>query len=300
MDETNQMNKLELSEPEMNEPEFNEKAELDRLQSAYKKIIKVLTPFTSLKSGSPDLLEKMQRALKGLPPGEILAATVNDLGRETKVFLERLRREWVHRFREIETRFIKQAREQGVPVQEQDRGWRVGKLEIQVKREQYQVQISYNHEVIIPWSVVRSESELGRLIDKANAGLENMALPEGWLGEIFWRAFQRWLGTSGERESRSYAPILDFYRQVRMELVESELREGKPDRKLRYADFPRWAFLYNVDRYRTISATLPPERRLGFESGSQREVAQGKGMTINGLDARGDYKKVCYVVSARP
>jgi hypothetical protein len=57
---------------------------------------------------------------------------------------------------------------------------------------------------------------------------------------------------------------------------------------------PLWAFLYNIDRYRVLAGEAVSPR-LGFQSCAMREVQDGRGVTINGLDAAGDYRRVCYV-----
>jgi hypothetical protein len=91
-------------------------------------------------------------------------------------------------------------------------------------------------------------------------------------------------------------PLVDFYRQLRLTLVRRDLGQ-RPDKKLSYVEFPQWAFLYNLDRYRSLSSNIPRETRLVVQTGSQQET-QRFGMITDGLDARQDYKVVCYVLHA--
>lgn len=84
-----------------------------------------------------------------------------------------------------------------------------------------------------------------------------------------------------------------------MALVRHELEGQPPDRKLRWGELPRWAFLYNLDRYRALGAAVPEARRLGLQTGSQQE-SRGFGMVVNGLDAQQDYKTMSFVVPAAP
>ncbi len=285
-----------------NDSTFYEKSGLLSLQDRFRRIVRLFETFTKIKPNSPDLLERIEKALEMLPATETIGKTIDELRGETRAFLEQARQERVRAFRSIEADFIRNARSQGTPVRELDNAWRVGMLEVKVKRDQFKVAFFYNHEPVVSWFPVGSAGDFENLVEKARALLEKAAIPQEILVEVFWDAYN---------QARSYhlktnvsiiddVPILDFYREVRIALLRHELQGQKPDKKVRYADLPRWAFLYNLDRYRALAPSIPPEKKLGFQSGSQREVAQGKGLVINGLDAREDYKVVCYVVPARP
>lgn len=285
-----------------NENTFKEKDELLSLQAKFRKLISMFEAFTKVKPNDNDVLDKIEKALKMFPEEDTIGKTINELRKETQTFLDQARRERVRKFKRIEAEFIKNAQNEGKPVTELDNGWRVGMLEIKVKRDQFRVCFLYNHEILIPWSPVGSREDFEKLAKKASELLEKAALPEQILPEVFWNGYSeaRLSCTEGKELSSHAVPILDFYRGIRIALFRYELKGQKPDKKARYAEFPRWAFLYNLDRYRAIAPSIPPEKRLGFQSGSQREVSQGKGVVINGLDAREDYKVVCYVVPARP
>ena len=86
----------------------------------------------------------------------------------------------------------------------------------------------------------------------------------------------------------------DLYRAFRVALVERELKQGRPDKKLAWAECPKWAFLYNLDRYRQLGSTAG-EERLTFETGSQQDQVNGLGMTLNGLSQEQEYKVCCWV-----
>jgi len=86
--------------------------------------------------------------------------------------------------------------------------------------------------------------------------------------------------------------MLDFYKEVRIALIRNCLVK-KPTSKIdKYLDFPLWAFLYNLDIYRSLE--IPIEQKLGFQTGSQ--VESSKGLVINGLNPQDDYKVMCYVI----
>jgi len=85
---------------------------------------------------------------------------------------------------------------------------------------------------------------------------------------------------------------------VRVALVRRELAREQPDKKLRWGELPRWAFLYNLDRYRALGAAAPDAGRLGLQTGSQQE-SRTIGVVVNGLDAHQDYKTMCFIVPVR-
>ena len=123
------------------------------------------------------------------------------------------------------------------------------------------------------------------------------AYPDDLLARVFWDAYEqeRARRRPGRGARPEAVPLLDFYRGLRVALVRHELEEQQPDKKLRYAELPRWTFLYNLDRYRALGAAVPEARRLGYQTGSQQE-SRTIGVVVNGLDAQQDYKTMCYIV----
>lgn len=275
---------------------MDEKAELRALQAEYRKLGKLFDALGQVKPGNPESLDQLEKRLQALPSGELLGRAVEELRRKTQAFLDRVRHYRSEAFRRIETDFIREVRAREQFVRELDSGWRVGPFEIQVRREQSRVRFLYNHEVMIDWSPVGDGVDLDALQAKAVSMLESAALPEEQLTTVFWEAYQQ-LGRAQERGSE-LVPILDFYREVRVALVRHELQARRPDARLSHTEFPRWAFLYNVDRYRALRSQLDGGR-VGFETGSQQE-SRTKGMVVNGLDPRSDTRVVCYVVATAP
>jgi hypothetical protein len=148
----------------------------------------------------------------------------------------------------------------------------------------------------VSWSPISSEADLEAVVAAAHAKLKGGELTADTRVKVFWKAYE---ALTAERATKhasnpSVVPIGDFYREVRVQLVRNEL-EGQPDRKLRYAEFPTWAFVFNFDRYRAESKGSE-EHRLGVQTGSQAE--RSKAMTMNGLTPGEDYKDFCYVLQA--
>jgi len=271
---------------------MDEKAELQALQSEYRKLGKLFEVLGQVRSGQAETIDQLEKALKGLPAGETLGRAVDDLRSRSRAFVERARHHRAEVFRRIETEFVREARANQQFARELDSGWRIGPLEFAMRREQSRVRVLYNHETLIEWSPVGSRADLDALQARALSMLEKAALPEDVLARVFWDAYQQLCPAGRGTEP---AAMTDFYREVRVALVRCELRERKPDARLLTVEFPRWSFLYNVDRYRATQSAVEG-KRLGFQVGSQQET-RTKGMVINGLDPQQDTRVVCYVIA---
>ncbi|MFA5385204.1 MAG: hypothetical protein WC364_11175 [Eubacteriales bacterium] len=286
-----------MEKTELKTDEINEKTGLRLLQNDFSKIINMLNAITKVVPGRIDSLDKVEAALSKLPAGETLGKSIDESREKINNFINVARRERALSFKRFEADFIRTVREQK-HIREMDQGWRVGALEIQVKREQSQIRFLYNKEVIMGWQPVGNREDVDKAEERALAMLKESELPADVLMEIFWDAYEH-AKESRRKAGEDYTqlvPILDFYREVRLALFRYQLKGKKLDKKLSHADFPRWAFLYNLDHYRLRISDIPEEKRLGFQTGSQKDVSSGMGVVINGLDAREDYKVICYVI----
>ena len=272
---------------------------LPQLQAEFRRLVAPLAAFTKVRPGDPRALERLDAALKRLPPGEALAGALEELRERTARYVEQARRERIAAFRPIEAEYVRAAREQGKQLRERASGWRIDLLELQLQREQARARFLYNREVLVPWSPINNAEDLAQLEGRARAMLERAtaAYPDDLLARVFWDAYEqeRARRRPGRGARPEAVPLLDFYRGLRVALVRHELEEQQPDKKLRYAELPRWTFLYNLDRYRALGAAVPEARRLGYQTGSQQE-SRTIGVVVNGLDAQQDYKTMCYIM----
>lgn len=275
--------------------------ETANIADALDRVKKLLQPFSTLlkvKPGTPDALDAIDEALKRMPPAE----TVGQAWQEARLALESAvdqeRRQRVANFRKIEAEFVTSARSRQEYCREQNDGWRIGPLEFQLKRELAKARALYNHEVVVDWTPIAAPDDLEKLSKRAEAHLASAAFPDEMLLAVFGDAyeFERVCRQKLGKLQPDLVPVLDFYREVRAQIVRFELREKSPDRTLKLVDLPKWKFLYNLDRYRAMAAEIPEARRLALQTGSQREVERGMGVTVNGLESRLDYKTICYVV----
>jgi len=148
------------------------------------------------------------------------------------------------------------------------------------------------------WSPIGKAEDLSSLVSGAIKKLSEWAIPDEDMSEIFWAAYEHLRQTSkGGAGSATRVPLPEFYKEVRVVMTRHELRAGKPDRKLSRSEFPKWAFLHNLDRYRRLVINLPADHRLTLETGSQNDHQKGMSMIVNGLDAKDDYKSYCYVLA---
>ena len=271
------------------------------LQADFRRLAGPLTTLAKVRPSDPKALERLDAALRRLPAGELLGQEVDQLRERASRFLDEARRARVAAFRPLEAEYVRTAREQGKQLRERANGWRIDMLALELQREQARARFLYNREVLVPWSPVGGAEDLARLEERARALLEKAAYSDDMLREVFWNAYERARARrqQGRKGREETVPILDFYRAVRVALVDYELADEKPDKRLRYGELPRWAFLYNLDRYRAQAAGMPEARRLGLQTGSQQE-SRTIGVVVNGLDAQQDYKTMCYIVPVQP
>jgi hypothetical protein len=277
----------------------SEKGELQALQAEFRRLAAFLDAFTKVRANDAAALDQLGTALKRLPPGLQFGQAVDEVRAKATEFFDRTQRERIEKFRRLETEFIKNKQAANESVRQTAAGWRVGPLELEVKREQGRAHFLYNHEPLTDWVAIAGAEDLVKLEQRASKQLTDVALPEGILVDVLWDSFRSGLErlrVQG-KDARS-VPIRELYREVRVSLVRHELSEHKPDRRLqKYLDFPVWAFLYNLDRYVALGSQVPTGKHLGLESGSMDEVKRGLGMSVNGLDAQQDYRTVCHVIS---
>ena len=272
-------------------------ADLPQLQAEYRRLVAPLGAVAKLKAADPRALERLDAALKRLPTGETLGQALDDLRERTTRFLDTARRERIDAFRPLEAEWVRAAREAGKGLRERSGGWRVDLLELGLQREQARARFFYNREALTPWSPLGSAADLAALEERALALLHGVAFSDEMLAAVFLDAYEgeRTVRQRGGKGRPEAVPLPDFYRGVRVALVRHELAGQGPEKKLRWAELPRWAFLYNLDRYRALGAAVPEAQRLGLQTGSQQETRQF-GMVVNGLEATQDYKTMCFVV----
>lgn len=266
----------------------------------FKRLGAPLTTIGAVRPAAADAAEQIETALRRLPSGEAIGATVDSLRVELRAALERQQRVYTEEFRRHEAAFIHAVQETESPVREQNDGWRIGAVELEFRRGAARARALYNHEEIVRWGRVTEVSDLEQIEKKARAVLERATLPDDLLVAVVWDAYTRTRAArmTARRPSADVVPVLEFYRELRIALARYDL-DKRPAANLAHADMPKWSFLYNLDRYRALGAAVPADRRLGFQTGSQAESARSRCVTLNGLDATQDYKEFCHLLPPR-
>lgn len=270
------------------------------LQQEAKRLAATLTGFASVKPSSKTFLVDIRKAANRLPDGRDAAATVDSIREQATSFLDAETAKRAKAFGALEAAFVRVARDRGLATREFDTAWRVGPLEVQVQREGSRVRCLYNREPVVPWTAVATEGDLMAAYEKGAALLEESAIPEAELAALVSRAFDDALRTTTETlRANGLVPVHDLLRSLRLERIRDELSASSPGKALRNHDFPLWAQLYNLDRYREAVPRLETVLRISFQTGSQQEQAQGKSITLNGLNATNDYHTYTYAVRRR-
>lgn len=276
---------------------------LAALLAQFKRLAAPLTEIAAIKPSTTDAAERIEQALGRLPPGATIGSVLDELRGKIEGALMEQRRAHSEGFRRHEAAFIRAARDAGTVLREQNEGWRVGPIEFAFRRGAAQACALYNHEEIVRWTVVRDVSDLEKIQQQGRAMLDraHVSLPDDLLIAVIWDAYAhaRVARAAARIPSPDTVPVLDFYRELRIALVRHDLEGKRPEAKLAHAEMPKWAFLHTLDRYRDLGAAVPPERRLGFQTGSQAESMRGRCVTLNGLDAAQQYKEFCYVLPPR-
>lgn len=275
-------------------------SESETIKDALAQYSKTLLPLQAIaktKPNNPDALDALEKALEQLPPSDRIGAAIEEQRRALQTLVSSIRGARVEEFRRGEAEFVRAAREAGTHCREQNEGWRIGPLSWQFRRSESKARVLYNHEVLIDWEPIVGAEGFARLESRAIKQLESAAMSDELLTSVFWAAYneERTRREAQNASKPGVIPILDFYRAVRASLTWHELLGQRPDRRLKFGELCRWQFLYNLDRYRSLSRAMPADRRLSFQTGSQQQDARGQCVTVNGLEADGDYKTMCFV-----
>ena len=172
--------------------------------------------------------------------------------------------------------------------------WRIGPVELVIKNQR-QFRFRYNEEPITQtWENANSQADVEKSFKAACGSLEKSLLKEPEMPEIFWETYQSCIGQLSGSSFQRGVKIEDFYKELRITLTRRDITK-RPDSKLTYPEFPKWAFLYNLDTYISRGSSLRPEIRLTLGTANQTESSR-IGFITNGLDSSSYYKKNSYIM----
>lgn len=239
-------------------------------------------------------LLEFEKLVKSLPSGEIIGKSLDEWRALATAAADKNKASRKEDFGRFVTEFIRTQREAKTSVREFNNAWRIGPVEMQLRAEQACAQFTYNNEVLIKWFPVANGESLGKQYADVKKQLDEAGLPIEKIEEVFWSAHEylKWKRAQKNEPNPHVIPAVDFYKEVRVALVRSAFDVKQPVK-----EFPKWAFLYNLDRYLSSSSQIQQSRRIGTQAGSQHEISNGKGIIINGLDALQDYKTICHFIA---
>lgn len=288
---------IETEEEMLDEGTAADQPALAIVLAQFKRLSAPLTEIGAVRPAAADAAERIERALRRLPPGTVIGAAIDELRGQLESAVMEQRRVYTEAFGRHEAAFIRAVQGTDIAIREQNDGWRIGAVELEFRRGAARARALYNHEEIVRWSTVADVSDLEQIEKKARTVLERATLPDDLLVAVIWDAYARVRAAriTARRPSPDVVPVLDFYRELRIALVRYDL-DKRPAAKLAHTDMPKWSFLYNLDRYRALGTAVPVDRRLGFQTGSQAESARRNCVTLNGLDATQEYKQFCHLL----
>lgn len=226
--------------------------------------------------------------------GTDMGQAFEDWKSRARQLVGRTRSESREEFGRYVTEFVRTRQEAGVKTRDFQKAWRLGPLKMELKPDQASVRFLYNDQILCGWTAITSSSDIDKLCGYALKQLEDHAIPNELLVELLEAAIEmaKFQMKPSPASESTHVPIKEFFFETEMMLIRrNKLHKGK----YKVQNLPLWAFLYNVDRYRSMLKDLPIEKRLQFDHGSQQEIGKGMGLTLNGLDASEDYKTFCFV-----
>ncbi|MEZ0537224.1 hypothetical protein ACAG39_08225 [Caldicellulosiruptoraceae bacterium PP1] len=275
---------------------MKQSSKLENIIKELKEGLKIFNKITEIKPNDKDVLEKLEKFVSNTSNLNSVFETLNDIITRAKDVIAKEKETMADNFKLIESELIMELKEKGVHLRECSDGWRIKSIHLKTKPQYSAVSISYNNQTIIDWTRVSSKEDIKSLIEEAEKLLIQYLMPKNDLVDIFWDAYQY----ARFKNGKDIMSILDFYTEVRLIQLRRYLEKNKPDAKItKYIEFPKWAFLYNLDIYRSIWNEVPKNKRIALQTGSMQETMQGKGMYVNGLNPDDDYKIMCYVYEVK-
>lgn len=274
---------------------FDEKKEIEDVIKKFKKISDTITNITKLKAADAETLEALDKIIKNISDVTPISANLNETIIAASKMISQAKKIRIEKVKRYEAELINSLKNDDVPLREVNKGWRIGKLTLQISPEISKARIMYNEQEVVSWEPIASKESLLNLLEKGNKKLESLLIPSEELPEIVWEAYQRCSKLHGERNGA--IPVKEYLIEFRLTLIKMLLCKNPGAKISKYLEFPVWAFLYNLDVYRSIGKSIPDGKRIGFQTGSQAETSANKGLAFGGLNPKEDLRIYCYIIS---
>lgn len=269
---------------------MDEKTELKKLKKEYSDSFKDIIAISKMKIDG-EALDTFDNIVKRIPQGHTLGNRVEELRKKSSEMFRELKITRSESFQRAISKFVNDARESKCYVMQTSDGWRIDQFEYVMKNEVAKVCVQYNRKIIIRWKSLSSSEDLDKLKSQALGLLKKYEIDFNDMIAAFGDGFKE---ADSRRKQTSLSlnspiEIHDFIREFRIALMRNQLT-GRLGKKLKYADLPEWALLYNLDRYRTSMNQIPENQRFIFSVPSQKTQSEGKAVLLGGLDYKRDYE----------
>lgn len=267
---------------------------LKELQKDLNKIYKPIANYINAKPNDPERLVLAEKALKLLPDG--LEYIRDKYLPAIQTQLLTIQQE----YKKLETVYLRSVKERGDLFREAGEGWRVGILMLETKPMQGVVRFCYNRESLTPWIDVTSVADIQDAEMKVLKMMKLCEVPEQKLTRMMWLAYKKAVVAHHNQLEGQKVYIKELQDEFNALLLRDHELSKTLKSFFKKGEVPQWVFLYNLDRYRMLNAAaIPAGERIGLQTGSQQEVSNNHGLTINGLLPEEDYKTMCHVITSQ-
>ena len=257
---------------------------------------KVLAPFeglTRIKLGTADSLDELEKALAKARTGQTMVQSIDELLSELRQVTADAAQARAQESGKAIAAFVREVKDSGIGVRESAGGFRVGELELMVRKNQFRFQ--YNQQPLrTKWESPRQSSDILRIWNEAKTLIKKFRIEEALLAEMFAATYEQFRSSISVSSYSRRVMIQDFYKEFRITQARHDINR-KADRALTFPEFPLWAFLYNLDLYIAHAGSTASELRLALETGSQAETNKS-GYVTNGLNPQQDYRMHVFLV----
>ena len=277
---------------------FNPEKEFESIKKDFSRIFQPLMDIKSIKVKDPDYDDRLKKILNRLPKGDDLKKPYDEIVQRLKDFINKSEKYSKDSFARSKTEYLQNLNKKGTPYRTIDTNFfRVGILEIETKAETAQIRILFNRAVVLTWKVMKSAEEIEQYVTLALNTINQCKIDEKQLPIIIKNAYER-IKNKQEQSKRMNAHLVlikSLHKEIIKELFYQQIRNKTSfNTKIKEIYFPDWAFLYNLDLYRSLLSSVAAEYQLVFETGSQTQTERD-GVILNGLSPTSEFKKFCFL-----
>lgn len=275
---------------------FNEKESLNIIKKNILKITKVFEELKKIDSNDADSIGKIEKILQNFPSASDLAAQIEVVRNALDIHIRESKKVRAENFNYVFNEYLNNLQQSQRPYRLIDKNTlRIEMLELQTDPKRASIQFLFNKKRLMPGKNVACSEDIVRYETECMGMLKKAEVPEKEIGDIFYRAYLNALRKKRREKNTNadFIQIIDFYEEVQVELFRQQLHVKRSVDSGITINFPIWAFIYNLDRYRKLRK-IPDKSRLILETGSQAETKKN-GVVLNGLDPKSDYKMFCYI-----